>query len=396
MADGAGKPAVPDSHPKTDTLSVVHIITGLPVGGAQTMLSEIVRRQQRLGDRLLVISLTELGAVGEQLRQAGIQVRALGMNRSLPSPFDLLRLRRLIKDFAPDLVQTWMYHADLLGGLAARLAGIRPVVWNIRHSDLRPGVDKRATIWTARLCGFLSRWIPSRILCNSHHAAGLHEKLGYERARIEVVPNGIDVEKFHPRPDAGASVRAELDISETIRLVGLVARFDPQKDHRRFIAAANIVAHRHRDVHFLLCGGGVDGENQDLARWIDDTAIADRFHLLGVRDDVPRLTAALDLSVSSSAHGEGFSNIIAEAMACAVPCIVTDVGDSVLIVGDTGWGVPAENEEALAEAISTALWEPMEAYKLRGEQARSRIMDNFSIDEIATRYRAIYQRLRQA
>lgn len=182
-------------HTQTVTLAVIHVITGLPVGGAQSILSEIVRRQQQSGDRLLVISLTELGAVGEQLYQAGVQVRALGMNKSLPSPFDLFRLTRLIRDFAPDLVQTWMYHADLMGGLAARLAGVRSVIWNIRHSDLRPGVDKRATIWTARLCGFLSRWLPSLILCNSYHAAGLHEKLGYESRRIEVVPNGIDVEK---------------------------------------------------------------------------------------------------------------------------------------------------------------------------------------------------------
>jgi len=382
--------------PQADALAVVHIITGLPVGGAQTMLSEIARRQQQSGDRLLVISLTELGAVGEQLRQAGVQVRALGMNRSLPSPFDLFRLARLIKDFAPDVVQTWMYHADLIGGLAARLAGVRAVVWNIRHSDLRPGVDKRATIWTARLCGFLSRWLPSLILCNSHHAAGLHEKLGYQRRRIEVVPNGIDVEKFRPQSDAGASVRSELGISDKARLVGLVARFDPQKDHRRFIAAAGIVARQHADVHFLLCGSGIDAHNQDLARWINESPVADHFHLLGVRDDVPRLTAALDLSISSSAHGEGFSNIIAEAMACAVPCVVTKIGDSALIVGDTGWSVPAENEDALADAISVALAEPRDAHGLRGEQARSRIIDNFSIDEIFAKYRAVYQRLQQA
>ena len=376
--------------------SVVHIITGLPVGGAQTMLSEIVRRQQQAGDRLLVISLTELGAVGEQLRQGGVQVRALAMNRSLPSPFDLLRLRRLIKDFAPDLVQTWMYHADLIGGLAARLAGIHSVVWNIRHGDLRSGVDKRTTILTARLCGFLSRWVPRLILCNSHHATGIHEKLGYQRQRLKVVPNGIDVEKYCPLPNAAASVRMELGLNDKARLVGLVARFDPQKDHRRFIAAAEIVARRHENIHFLLCGENIDKSNQDLAGWIDRTSVADQFHLLGVRDDVPRLTAALDLSVSSSAHGEGFSNIIAEAMACGVPCVVTDIGDSALIIGDTGWIVPAENEEALADAMHAALSEPVDGHKLRGERARARIVDQFSIDEIFAQYQAVYQLLRQS
>jgi glycosyltransferase involved in cell wall biosynthesis len=391
------EPVAEDRHaPRSaDRLAVVHIITGLPVGGAQTMLSEIVRRQNKAGDRLLVISLTEVGAVGEQLRLASIQVLALGMNRSRPNPGDILRLKRIIKKFAPDVVQTWMYHADLIGGLAARLAGNYSIVWNIRHSDLRPGADKRMTIWIARLCGLLSRWLPSAILCNSRHAAKLHEELGYVHGRIEVIPNGIDVEKFCPQPDLGASVRREFGIGDKTKLVGLIARFDKQKDHRRFIAAAGKLADRCAAVHYLLCGENIDGQNQDIRRWINDTSHAERFHLAGIRDDLPRLTAALDLSVSSSAHGEGFSNVIAEAMACAVPCVVTDVGDSALIIGDTGWCVRAEDEEDLSKAMLAAISESTDAHTQRGARARARIVDCFSVDEIFAKYQSVYDRFRR-
>jgi glycosyltransferase involved in cell wall biosynthesis len=292
------------------------------------------------------------------------------------------------------MMQTWMYHADLVGGLAAQLVGNIPVAWGIRHSDLNSETSSRLTHLTVKTCAILSRWLPDRIVCCSEASRQVHTALGYAAEKMVVIPNGYDVETFRPNAGGRASVRKGLAVSEDAPIIGMVARFDPQKDHRTFIRAAQLLHRDRPDAYFLLCGNEMTWENQELARWIDEAGLRTRCHLLGRRDDdIANLTAALDIASLSSAYGEGFPNVVSEAMSCGVPCVVTDVGDAALIVGQTGIVVPPRNPEALAAAWRKMLEMGCEGRRHMGIAARQRIRERFDISEVAGRYEHLFEEL---
>ena len=371
-------------------LKIAHIITGLNTGGAETMLYKLLSGMDREAFEPLVVSLTDIGPVGEKIRVLEVPVRALGMRRGVPDPRGVWRLAQQLKAERPHLVQTWMYHADLLGVFAARLGGGIPVVWGIHHSNLDPEINKRTTIWTAKVCARLSHRLPVRIVCCSEASRRVHTALGYAGDKMVVIPNGFDLSAFKPDLRAKVGVREELGITQEALLIGLVGRFDPQKDHRNFVAAAARLRSDYPQVHFLLCGDGVNWNNGELAGWIEEAGLRQQFHLLGRREDMPRLTAALDIA-SSSSCGEGFSNVIGEAMACGVPCAVTDVGDSAFIVGETGLVVPPRNPEALAQAWKKLIQMGPEGRQKLGEAARKRILENFNLPDIVASYEALYK-----
>ncbi len=366
---------------------IVHIITGLPVGGSQMMLSKLLSAMDPESWEPEVISLRDVGEMGERIRSMGIAVRALGMRESLGDAAALPKLIGWLRDRPPHLVQTWLYHADLIGGLAAWWTGV-PVIWGIRQSSLSPRDTRRSTIWIAKLCARLSQRIPRRIVCCSEAARRFHAGMGYAGEKMVVIPNGFDLRSFHPHSEARESVRQELGLPPSTPLIGLVARFDTEKDHRTFVRAAARLHAVVPEVHFLLCGEGIDPSNQVLASWIAAEGLESTCHLLGRRDDVPRLTAALDLATSSS-YGEGFPNVIGEAMACGVPCVVTDVGESAAIVGDTGRVVPAKNPTALADGWRALLETPSSREQL-GAATRRRVESEFDITVIANRYSTLY------
>ena len=370
-------------------IEVAHVITGLPVGGAQTVLLQLARRLSPSEFGTKVISLTEKGAVGLELEASEIAVRAMNMSRALLNPLSLFRLSSMLRKWRPDVVQTWLYHGDLVGGLAAKLAGRRRVVWNVRHSNLNPHHDRRSTIWCAKACAALSSRLPTAIVCNSDAAASIHIGLGYDGDRMRIIPNGVDAETFRPDASAKSDVREELGVPGNGFLIGLIGRFHPHKNHRAFVGAAGQLASLDKRARFVLCGENVTRDNPVLASWIEATGYGDRFHLLGVRSDVPRVMAALDASTSSS-HGESFSNVIVEAMACGVPCVVTDVGDSRSIIDDTGIAVPPGDPAALIEAWRSLLGMSASQRSGMGAAARRRAADEYSIETMVARFRELY------
>jgi glycosyltransferase involved in cell wall biosynthesis len=337
-----------------------------------------------------VVSLTDIGPVGEKIYALGVPVQGVGMRRGILDPAKLWSLARQFKAERNHVVQTWMYHADLLGGLAAHWGGGIPVIWGIRHSNLDPEVNKRTTIWTAKICARLSHRLPTRIVCCSETSRRVHIALGYAEDKMVVIPNGFDTNVFMPNPEARFSVREELGIPQEALLIGLVGRFDSQKDHHNFIKAAARLIIDYPHVFFLLCGDGISWDNALLAGWIKEAGLQQHFYLLGRREDIPQLTAALDIASLSSCF-EAFPNVIGEAMSCGVPCVVTDVGDSALIVGETGLVVPPRDPEALAQAWKKLIRIGDDERRKLGEAARRRILDNFSLPEIAACYEALYR-----
>ena len=340
-----------------------------------------------------VVSLTNMGPMSERIHQLGVPVRALNMPRGMLHPLAFARLCAWIRRSTPDVVQTWMYHADLVGGLAAKIAGVRCIVWGIRHSTLDDRLSKRTTIWTAKVSARLSRRVPQRVVCCSEASRVVHDELGYDSGKMVVIPNGFDLSEFRPDRSEKHALRHELGIPLNADVIGMIGRFDPQKNHRGFIQAAALLIKKHPGVRFVLCGDGIAWDNGSLSEWIRQEGVADAVYLLGRRTDMPQVFSALDIYCNASSYGEGFPNVIGEAMASGVPCVVTDVGDSADIVGDYGRVVAPNDPVALVEALYQLLQLTAEERAFLGEQGRCRIEENFSLPNIVARYEQLYDEL---
>lgn len=366
-------------------MKILHVITDLASGGAEAALHRLISADT--GNEHTVVSLRTCGLVGERLVADGVRVTALEMPRGMVTPRGCWRLYRAIRSVRPDLIQTWLYHADLLGGLVGRIAGVRPIIWSIRAPFDRhlSSATTRAVVW---LCARLSRRLPAAVVSNSSFAVAAHQAAGYRPARFVMVPNGYPLEQF--QPDSAA--RARLDQAHGtsgLVLLGMVARHDSHKDHDNLFAA---LARLPRDtrVACLLIGLGMTTDNAALAMEIDRRGVNDTVRLLGLRKDTASIMAGLDVHVLSSA-AESFPNVLAEAMACGTPCVSTDVGDARAIVGDTGWIVPPRNPEALAQAILSAV----DAYSTsewaaRKAACRTRIAENYSLEKMVASYNELW------
>ena len=373
-------------------MKIAIIITNLDTGGAETMLLKLLQKIDRNRLKPTVFSLVGLGEIGPRIQGLGIPVYTLGMSRSAPNPIKMLRLAWHLRQLQPDVVHTWMYHADLLGGLAARIAGCNRVVWGIHHSNLSSTVNKRSTLWVIKACALLSRYIPAQILSCSHRAKEIHATFGYAAKKLQVIPNGFELDRFIPDAASRTSLRAELGLAADTPLVGLIARFDSQKNHFGFIEAAAQVNSELPNVHFVLAGTHVDTTNTALYAAIVEKGMQSYMHLLGRRDDVPRLMAGLDVLASSS-HGEAFPNVLGEAMACGVPCVVTDVGDSAEIVGDTGCVVSTGDMASLARELVKVLRLSPETKAALGVRARARVASYYEIGHVARDYENFYKKV---
>lgn len=376
-------------------IKVMHIITSLHVGGAQTMLLKLLANINKEQYQCEIVSLIGNGDLTKKIEDMGIKVHSLGMKRggiNIISSF--FKLISILKKMRPDVVQTWMYHSDLIGGISAKVAGIgSKVVWGIHHSNLSPDVNKKMTLFIVKMCSFFSRWIPEKIVCCSEATKRVHYEYGYDFNKLVVIPNGFDLEDFKPNSNYRKKIREQLGINENQILLGKIARFHPQKDHENLIKAFSILLSQNNDVYLLLCGDGMEWSNRTLVEWIDQHKIPhDRIFLLGRRMDIPKITTALDLAVSSSC-GEGFPSVVGEAMACEVPAVVTDVGDSRIIVGDTGLVVKPKDPKSLASACLEFINMDKKRRVEMGVSARNRILKKYEIGIITQKYMNLYKEI---
>jgi glycosyltransferase involved in cell wall biosynthesis len=370
-------------------MTIVHLITELNMGGAEQMLHRLVRRMDRHRFRCLVVSMMDKGPIGKKIEAEGIPVVALHMTPGRPSVKGFAAFYHLLKQESVDIVQTWLYHSDLLGLITAKLAGVSRIVWGIRCSDMRFDLYGPLTFLTAQLGRILSS-LPDGIIVNSVTGKEVHMRLGYRARRMVLIPNGIDTKLFRPDESARGWLLEGLGLPSDAHLIGLVARFDPMKDHANFLKAASLLCQLNPSVHFVMVGKDITAENQTLASFLNG-CLKGRVHLLGQRTDIPRVTSALDIAASSSAFGEGFSNTIGEAMSCGVPCVVTDVGDSGRIVGDTGVVVAPGDAEALSQEWLKLLEMGRDQRRQLGRRARRRIVEHYEIGTTVKRFQEFYQ-----
>ena len=363
--------------------TVAHVITALRSGGPERVLYLVTTRGvQDAAIRHVVIALADEGFYGAELRNSGIEVHTLGMRTDRLPIASLLRLIKLLRAIRPDMVMTWLYHADLLGTIAGRLAGVRRIVWNLRCSNFVFSEHPPTTGWIVSMLARLSG-VPAGIATNSIAGQRAHEELGFRPQRWIYLPNGFDTAEWRPDRGDRASVRGELAITDGQFLVGRIGRVDPQKDLPTFIAAVQMAAAHQPRMRVLLVG-------EDTDRLVLPTQLRPITQALGVRRDMPRLMRGLDVLVSSSAYGEGLPNVVAEAMTSGVPCVVTDVGDSAILVGDDGVVVPPRDPEALARGIETLMAKSADELNAMGGRGRTRVNADYSIASSLRRYADLF------
>jgi glycosyltransferase involved in cell wall biosynthesis len=378
-------------------MNVVHIITGLDAGGAEGVLYRLCLADTGGRHRHAVISLTVRGTHAAALERAGIRVVDLGINSFLSAITGVWRLRKLLKILKPDVVQTWMYHADLIGGIAARLAGIRSVVWGIRNTAPVEPVMKLSTRLVINACARFSRFVPMRIVVCAVNSIDAHSDIGYQREKMVVIQNGIDETQFYREDAKRSRWRNDARLHPHELLLGMVARHSPQKDHRNLLEALKILTERGTAFRCVLVGSGMDENNNEAVSWIEVSGLSEHVTLMGMRTDVADVMRALDVHILSS-RIEGFPNVLAEAMACGTPCVSTDVGDAEYIVGDHGWLVPKGDPIALADAISEALSELQgspERWQQRRSDCENHIRENFGLQRMVDEFSATWAAVAQ-
>jgi glycosyltransferase involved in cell wall biosynthesis len=373
-------------------IRVLHLITSLDVGGAQRMLAKLLGGIDRDRFESRVLSLVGGGALAEPIRAAGTPVGELGMRRGWPDPRALRRLRRELLDDPPEVLMTWLYHADILGTLGARLAGLAAPVWNLRctlHGGSGRGLSSRLG---PRICAAMSR-APRMVVTNSREGQRSHEAIGYRPREWRLIPNGFDLDQLRPDRSARREVRRERGLEEGDLLVGMVARWHPMKNHALLLQVAGRMRSRAPRLHFLLVGTGVESSNPAFRVALEAAGDPPRIHPLGERGDLPRLMAGLDFLVSVSTSGEGFPNVLGEALACGVPCITTAVGDSAQIVGEAGEVIAAGSVEETQAAIERLAALSRDERRELGARGRASIEARFRLDRIVEQYEALFRDL---
>lgn len=376
---------------ESSQMKITHVIIGLTASGAELMLYRLVENLNgKENMQHSVISLTTLGPVGKRLQDAGIEVMALGMSGPLSLPSIFFKLKREIKKQKPDIIQTWMYHADLLGGLAAKSLGVDNIIWGIRTTDVTLGRSK-ATIVLRKLCALLSHSVPKLIVCAAEAGRKVHVQVGYDSRKMIVIPNGFELNKLKATPQQRKLLRDGCGFVDNELVIGSVGRFDSIKNQKLFIEVAALVVAKHANARFLMVGRDNTWDNIQLVNWIERYNLESKFVLLGERSDVPVCLAIMDVFCLHS-KTEGFPNVLGEAMAMGLPCVATNVGDAKVIQGNTGKTVGL-NAVSISNGINELLNLDKPSLVEVGEQAREQLRNNYSLPKIIRQYSNIYKSL---
>ena len=366
---------------KKDLPTVLHIIPGLGTGGAEHALAALITAKRMQPFFQVVVNLLGSSAgdspIAEAIRKAGIPIHQFNGRPPLGFLTILFRLCGLIRQMRPTAIQSWLYYADLASLWALELSGQRATTrlyWGIRSSDMDQSRYRRALGWTIKACAKRSAR-PDAVVANSFAGRDVHRALGFTPRAFPVIPNGIDTRRFRPDASVRAPMRAQLGVADGKPLVIHVARVDPMKDHTSLVAVATALPH----IQFVMVGSGT--EQIDAPK---------NLMALGMRHDMPDLFAAADLSLSTSIFGEGFPNAVAEAMACGVPVVATNVGDSNRIIGDIGATVSPRDVTAMVAAINSLLAEPEIKRAARAAAARRRIEERYSLDRMVRAFDALH------
>lgn len=367
---------------------VTHVIIGLDVGGAELMLKRLVLHSQKTGQfQHSVISLTDVGIIGSDLQSQGVKVYSLGMKSIASVPKIFLRLKKLLKELKPDVVQTWMYHADFLGGLAAKSVGIDNIIWGIRTTDVSQGASKQ-TVHLSKLCAKLSHYVPDSIVCAAHVSKDYHIGIGYDKSKMMVIPNGFDVEALSSTEEDGLDIRKEVNLSSDDIVIGSVGRFNPVKNQKIFIEVAANLVEDLPNLKFMIVGRDNTEENEELMSWINRYNLSDNFRLLGQRADVSKCIRAMDIFCLHS-KTEGFPNVVGEAILSDTTCVATNVGDVGVLLDEESIA-PSNDVVGISNAIKNYLAYPKDKLLDKAIKNKNEVITKYSMDVVLDEYHALY------
>jgi glycosyltransferase involved in cell wall biosynthesis len=371
---------------------IFFLIRALDHGGAERQLIELAKGLDKTRFAVTLATFYDGGALRPEIEGIeGVTVLSLRKKgRWDVMPF-LWRLVRAVYAARPQIVHGYMSVANELGILAGMIAGAR-VVCGLRVSDLDLSRYDWAAAWSFRAGALFSRFA-DLVVANSRAGERHHLAHGYAGERMVVVSNGIDTKRFRPDPEAGRRMRRTWGIAEDEFLIGLVGRVDPMKDHPTFLRAATLLARECPDVRFVCIGNGTAAYERELHELAATLGLGERVLWCAAQSDMCSVYNALDLATSASSYGEGFANVIGEAMACAVPCVVTDVGDSSWIVANTGRVTPPRAPRALANAWRAVLALGAAGREALGQRARARIVSEFSTAALVSQHQALYEQM---
>lgn len=375
-------------------MKVVHVIVGLGVGGAELMLERLLLYSDQPARRHRVISLcgfdnAEARMQANRLRSAGIPVDALNLSGPWHIIGALARLTKMIRKECPDLVQTWMYHSDLIGGLAARLAGCHNIVWNLRTNALPRSAFPRRTRLMQRFCALMAYLIPKKIIAASHAALDSHVSIGYPKHRIIVIGNGFKIPDAEDLHAARPRLRKAWGLAPDDCAIGMVGRFDRLKGQENFIRAAGLMAGQYPRASFFIIGRQCETINVDLMKWVEEAGLRGRIQLLGERHDIADCLSAFDVFCLPSVL-EGFPNALGEAMAAGRACVATSTGGSVELLAGHGLLVPAGDSPALADAMARLVGLSSGERETIGQAARHHIVETYGLAKIVRQYVDLY------
>jgi glycosyltransferase involved in cell wall biosynthesis len=366
---------------------ILHIITGLGCGGAEKSLYRLLISQT--GNSPVVISLTTLNSIGRQLGERGFKVISLNL-KLYNFPVVFFKLYRIIRLYKPNIVQTWLYHADLMGGLAAKVAGVRYIIWGVRTTELKKG--SYMTISIRKLLAWLSYFIPNKIVVVAEKAKEKHIRLGYDASKMQVIPNGFNIESCNVSLELVRVFKEVNSIKDNDIVIGCVGRLSQVKGQDVFIKSAGLVLARLPNVKFLMVGRGLEVVNQEVTALIEKNARLENFILLGERSDVPVCLRVMDIFCLPS-RSEGFPNSLGEAMLSGIPCVSTDVGDASMLGGDDVPIAKVDDPEDLANKLIGMIESSQQERKRIGQKLNQRIIDEYSMEKMTSRYQALYEEL---
>ncbi len=371
-------------------MRILHIINDRNVGGAQSVLKSLIENWEFEEDEHLVLHLLNKNDQNNLIQINRGAFKDAGFQKGKFSLIPIINIFHAFIQFKPDIIQTWLYHSDLAGSMLPIIFWKTPIIWGIHHTTSDQSSVSISTWQIIRVLARISKYVPSKIICCTESAKRTHISLGYDAKKLVTINNGVDVSRFVPSFLGKQYIKEKHNLPKEKILIGMFARFHPQKDYSNLLSAAKILLQNEPDVHFILAGYLVDDKNESLTQEIKRLNIEKSIHLLGVQNDLEKLYPAMDIVTLTSAFGEALPVTICEAMSCGIPCVATDVGDVKMVIGDTGYVVQPGNSEELARAWKKVIKLSGEEYKILSEQSRNRIVELYNTKTMVQKYREVY------